>query len=92
VSATVAIWSANGDVRATKATPGQPFRIGSLAPGPYRVLAWEGIETDAAEYPPFLARFAAEASTVTVRAGPQELPQLKLIPPTTAQAELERLP
>jgi 5-hydroxyisourate hydrolase-like protein (transthyretin family) len=63
----VQIWPSDGDTaRSTRSGPHGEFRFDSLPPGDYRVIAWQDLDDDLAQYAPFRAAFTADASTVHV--------------------------
>jgi uncharacterized protein (DUF2141 family) len=65
--AVVQIWPSDGSTaRSTRSGPHGEFRFDSLPPGDYRVLAWQDLDDDLAQYAPFRAAFSADASTVHV--------------------------
>jgi uncharacterized protein (DUF2141 family) len=65
--AVVQVWPSDGaTARSTRSGPHGEFRFDSLPPGDYRVLAWQDLDDDLAQYAPFRAAFAADASTVHV--------------------------
>lgn len=56
------------------------FTIKSIAPGSYKLFAWEEIEGGAYQNPDFLKPFEALGEPRTIREGSRESAQLKLIP------------
>lgn len=55
------------------------FHIKGVAPGEYKLFAWEDVETGAYEDPEFLKGFESLGESVTIREGRHESKQLKLI-------------
>jgi hypothetical protein len=55
------------------------YHIKGIAPGEYKLFAWEDVENGAYEDPEFLKGFEALGETVTVHEGGHESKQLKLI-------------
>jgi len=70
------------------------FTIGSLAPGDYYVVAWEGeaINSGLIANPDFLAAFTAEATTVTVSEAIASAVDAKLVPRAKIDAVAAKLP
>jgi len=65
--ALVQVWPAGGEnARSLRADENGRFRFLGLPPADYRVIAWEALDDDLAEYPPFRARFEAQAAEVKV--------------------------
>ena len=64
------------------------FKIESVAPGDYKVFAWELAEQDLAEYPDFRKLLESKAASVTVRAGESQSVPLTVI--TAAEVEQAR--
>ncbi len=56
------------------------FTIKGIAPGGYKLFAWEEIEDNAYEDPDFLKEFEGLGEPRTIREGSHESAQLKLIP------------
>jgi len=55
------------------------FNIKGVAPGDYKLFAWEDVETGAYEDPDFLTPFEPLGESLTIRAGRHENKELKLI-------------
>jgi hypothetical protein len=55
------------------------YHIKGIAPGEYRLFAWEDVETGAYEDPEFLKNFEALGESVAIREGGHESKQLKVI-------------
>jgi protocatechuate 3,4-dioxygenase beta subunit len=56
------------------------FTIAGIAPGGYKLFAWEEVEAGAYEDPDYLKTFEALGEPRTIREGSRESAQLKLIP------------
>jgi hypothetical protein len=68
------------------------FRFGNLAPGEYRVLAWEDVEDGLARHRPFCALFNSAAARVELGEKAQERVDIKPIAMTAITAAVARLP
>jgi len=55
------------------------FDIKGIAPGDYKLFAWEDVETGAYEDPDFLKTFESLGESLAIRAGSHESKELKLI-------------
>jgi uncharacterized surface anchored protein len=55
------------------------YYIKGVAPGDYKLFAWEDVETGAYEDPDFLTPFEPLGESLTIRAGRHENKELKLI-------------
>lgn len=53
------------------------FRVGRLAPGEYKVVAWEAIALGLAQSPSFCRLFASDAVTVQVEEGSRQTAEPK---------------
>ena len=62
------------------------FTIQGIAPGGYKLFAWEDVEEGAYESPEFLKPFEALGDPKSIREGSRESAQLKLIPAPAAKA------
>jgi hypothetical protein len=56
------------------------FTIAGIAPGDYKLFAWQEVEGDAYQDPEFLKPYEVQGQSLTVREGSRENTQLKLIP------------
>lgn len=56
------------------------FDFKNLAPGDYKLLAWEELEPNQYENPEFLARYIGKAETVTLKANDKKVFAIKAIP------------
>ena len=63
------------------------FQINSLAPGDYKVYAWEDSDIPMLASPDFRKEFSSRAAPVTVRAGGQDTVQVKAI----SSAEIQKV-
>lgn len=90
--ALVQIWPAGGDsARSLKADENGAFRFRNLPPADYRVIAWEALDDDLAEYAPFRARFEAQATQVKVAERGSETVEVQAIARAASAAEAARL-
>ena len=62
------------------------FEMKGLAPGEYRVLAFEDVEPGAIEDPEFLKRFAAKSKMVEIKEQSSETLEAPVIPAAVARA------
>jgi Carboxypeptidase regulatory-like domain len=60
-----------------------------LAPGEYRILAWQKVEEQFVEIPEFRARF--DAQKITLAEGEHQNVEVKLIPKSASDAEVAKL-
>jgi hypothetical protein len=51
-----------------------------IAPGSYRLFAWETVDEDAYQDPDFLRAFADSSQNVSVSSGERLTPEVKVIP------------
>jgi len=63
------------------------FTIKGIAPGDYKLFAWEQIEMGAYQDPEFLKKYESQGEAVAIREGSRENRQLKLIPADAAAQE-----
>jgi hypothetical protein len=68
------------------------FAAGSLAPGEYRVFAWEQFETGLAESLEFRHMLGERGTAVTVRSGSEEIVRVKPVSEADVQDARRRLP
>lgn len=89
--AVVALW--NTDEAHSVTADGQgAFRFDNLAPGEYRILAWQGIEDGLAEWAPFCDAFENQSTRLNLAEGAQVTPQIPIVSREAAESELRRLP
>jgi protocatechuate 3,4-dioxygenase beta subunit len=70
----------SSDFRSALINPGGDFLITGIAPGTYRVIAWDNVDLEAARYDPeFLKNYEGLAQTVQVSEGAREAATLKLV-------------
>jgi hypothetical protein len=62
------------------------FTIKGIAPGRYKLFAWEDVEEGAYQDPEFIKRFEALGEAVVIRENSHESAQLKLIPAAEKKA------
>jgi protocatechuate 3,4-dioxygenase beta subunit len=90
--ALVQIWPAGGDSAKSVKTDGVgAFRIHSLPPGDYLLVAFQHLDDDLAQYAPFRAAFESQAAKVTVGERGRERVELKLIEREAISAEAAKL-
>ena len=77
--------------RSTRTDTSGKFHFGGLAPGEYRVAAWERIDPDTAENPEFLAIFDDTAAVVKLSEDSRETVQPVLISRDKVEAEAAKL-
>jgi len=70
--------------KAAVADPTGHFTIPGIAPGEYKLYAWEQIEDGAYQDPEFLKLYENQGQAVTIREGSRETAQLKVIAVTDA--------
>jgi hypothetical protein len=71
------------------ADPNATTTLGYLAPGDYRIQAWETVDSKVLEIPEFRARF--DAQKITLAEGSHENIEVKLIPKSASDAEIAKL-
>jgi protocatechuate 3,4-dioxygenase beta subunit len=67
------------------------FRLSNLAPGEYRIVAWEDIEPGLAQDPDFRKRFESQAASVTLRDNSHDTAEVKLIAKDAIEAEAAKV-
>lgn len=80
------------DIRTARTDALGHFNLRNLAPGEYRVLAWESLDRGIIENPSFRASFETQAAVVTLQEGSAENTDLKIVPKAAADAEVAKLP
>jgi hypothetical protein len=68
--------------------PGASFRLDNVAPGDYKVFAWELADEFMAESPEFRSLFESKAAAIAVHAGEHQTVRLSTI--TAAEIEEAR--
>jgi hypothetical protein len=68
------------------------FQLTNLAPGEYRVAAWEDIEPGLVQNPDFRARFESTATKATLTESSSTTVEMKVIRRDTILAEMGKLP
>jgi len=68
------------------------FTLSNLAPGEYRVAAWEDIEPGLVQNPDFRARFESSAAKVVLQESSQATVDLRVVSGDTILAEMAKLP
>lgn len=90
--ALVQLWPAGGDsARSLKSDENGAFHFRGLPPADYRVIAWEALDDDLAEYAPFRARFETQAAAVTVAERRTETVDVTAVPRASSAAEAAKL-
>jgi hypothetical protein len=91
--ATVNAWTKDDpDIHAARTDASGHFTLQNLAPGEYRVIAWESIERGVIENPAFRAAFETQAAAVTLQEGSSETADLKVVSKTASDVEVAKLP
>jgi hypothetical protein len=91
--ATVNVWTKDDpEIHAARTDASGHFTTQNLAPGEYRVIAWESIDRGVIENPAFRASFESQASVVTLQEGSQETADLKVVSKAASDAEVAKLP
>jgi len=67
------------------------FRLTGLAPGEYRLIAWEKIDSDLAGDPEFRKKFESHAVKVTLRENSRENVDLKVVPRESIETEAAKV-
>jgi len=90
--AVIALWSKAhpGEARTAVADDSGAYRFANLPPDEYRILAWEGIEPGLAEYEPFRALFAVQATEIGLQEDSDLMQNVHVIPQSAV--DLGRLP
>jgi hypothetical protein len=83
----VTLWS--DTTSTTKESDDGAVSFMNLAPGEYRILAWERIDEQYTRVPEFLARF--DAQKIMLTEGAHENIEVKLIPKSVTDAEIAKL-
>lgn len=88
----VQIWRQGDDIAKTANTDQSGnFKFSGLAPGDYRIVAWEDIDPGLAQDPAFRARFDSQATTVKLRDNSHETTEVKLIAKDAIEAEAAKV-
>jgi hypothetical protein len=85
----VTLWRAGESPRSVQSSTNGSFRFGGLAPGEYRVAAWEEIEAVLADVPEFIDRF--KSSEVTVKEGSKENIDVRIVSKSAIEQEVAKL-
>jgi protocatechuate 3,4-dioxygenase beta subunit len=90
--AIVQLWPTGGDsAKSVKADARGEFAFKSLPPGDYRIVAFQDLDDDLAQYPPFRAAFESQAAQLKVAEKAKERVEVKLIGRDAIAAEAARL-
>jgi hypothetical protein len=89
----VTLWSPGDPDLLKTANTGQngAFKMQNLAPGEYRIAAWEDAEFGLLQDPDFRARFDAKATPLELAENAHETPEVKLIAKEESDAEAEKI-
>jgi hypothetical protein len=85
----VTLWGPEEAPRSMPSNSDGTFHFGSLAPGEYRVVAWEEIERDWATAPEFLGRF--KSTDVKLQEGSKPNLDLQPVPKKAIDEEMAKL-
>jgi uncharacterized surface anchored protein len=80
------------EIRTARTDSSGRFTLRNLAPGEYRVIAWESIDRGVIENPAFRASFESQATVVTLQEGSAENADLKVVTKAASDAEVAKLP
>ena len=90
---TVNAWAKDDpDIRTARTDASGRFTLRNLAPGEYRVIAWESIDRGVIENPAFRASFESQATVVTLQEGSTENTDLKVVTKAVSDTEVAKLP
>jgi hypothetical protein len=94
----VTLWPAHASaqvlarsVRVTRSDNAGKYTFSDLAPGEYRVAAWEQVEAAILSAPEFLQAFESAAAAANVKEGARETVELRLISADAAETEAAKL-
>jgi hypothetical protein len=87
-AAQIAVWN-DSTLHRWNIEAGETTNLEHLAPGEYRILAWENVDDKFVAIPEFRARF--EAHKITLAEGAHESIEVKLIPKSASDAEIAKL-
>jgi hypothetical protein len=79
-------------IRNTRSDARGSFKFEGLAPGEYRVLAWEETDQMFLNYPEFREKFASKAVSISLGESSQQRADVKLIPRADIEAAAAELP
>ena len=90
--AKVQLWAPGKDTaEQTLADEKGAFEFAGLAPGEYRVIAWEAVDDDLSDDATFRARFQNRATPVTVTEGARQKADVTWVPREATDAEAARI-
>jgi Carboxypeptidase regulatory-like domain len=78
--------------KVTSTDPKGNFRFQGLAPGEYKVFAWEDADTNMVQVPEFRKPFESKAASITISANSKESVQLNAITAEEIETEKSKLP
>jgi hypothetical protein len=87
-NAKVALWN-DATFETSETDPTGVAKFKSLAPGEYRIAAWQKVDADYLRISEFRARF--DAQKITLTEGSHENIEVKLIPKSASDAEIAKL-
>jgi hypothetical protein len=94
----MSLWAAGDDtpgspdsLRTTRTDANGSFKFSGLAPGDYRIVAWEKIDPGMAQDPDFRKKFESAASAVKLREGSKENLEVKLIGADAIEVEAAKI-
>jgi hypothetical protein len=86
----IALWNDAGFLNILGTDSGDSAMFKNLAPGEYRIAAFPKMDPEYADIAEFRARF--DAQKITLAEGSNQTVELKLIPKSTIDAEVAKLP
>jgi len=89
--ATVQVCLGDDTVKYVRSDENGEYTVGGLAPGDYRVLAWEEVDAGLALDPAFRARFDAQTASVKAAAAGHSSAEVKLIAREAIESEAAKL-
>ena len=90
---TVNAWAKDDpEIRTARTDLSGRFTLRNLAPGEYRVIAWESLDRGVIENPAFRASFESQATVVTLQQGSAESADLKVVTKAASEVGVAKLP
>jgi len=90
--ATVQIWTGADEAAQSVVTDEDgAFHLAGLAPGDYRVIAWEATDDDLLADPAFRARFEGQATAVSLHEGSRQTVEVKSVARAAIEAEAAKV-
>jgi hypothetical protein len=78
-------------IRSLRTDQNGSFKLANLAPGDYRVIAWEQVEPGMANDPDFRSKFESKATAVKLQENSRETVEPKLLPFDVIEAEAAKI-